>query len=147
VCVRETLLFVYSFSTGRHCECVCPRVEFVYEYVYVSSCSEASPRPSDLQADSAHSEAEDGLSSLASELWAALQCCWVSVGLDSGKAASRLDIKVSQFTSESDSCIIICFNTIYSILYVILSCGVIVKIIDIDTKISFYYGCRNVFQD
>jgi len=35
VCVRETLLFVYSFSTGRHCECVCPRVEFVYEYVII----------------------------------------------------------------------------------------------------------------
>ncbi|KAF3850085.1 hypothetical protein F7725_019804 [Dissostichus mawsoni] len=45
------------------------------------------------EADSAHSEAEDGLSSLGSQLWAALELCWVSVGPGSVEAAPALDIK------------------------------------------------------
>lgn len=44
---------------------------------------------------SADSEAEDGLSSLGSECWAAGECCWVSVGLVSVKATPGLDNKVS----------------------------------------------------
>ncbi|KAM9339223.1 vesicular inhibitory amino acid transporter-like [Symphorus nematophorus] len=45
------------------------------------------------EADSADCETEDGLSSLGSELRAALECCWVSVGLGSIKATHGLGNK------------------------------------------------------
>lgn len=47
------------------------------------------------EAYSADSEAEDGLSSLGSELWAALECRWISVGLGSVEATPGLDNQVS----------------------------------------------------
>ncbi|AWP20243.1 Hypothetical protein SMAX5B_000155 [Scophthalmus maximus] len=50
------------------------------------------------EADSFDSAAEDGLSSLDSELRAALECCWVSVGLGHVQATSRSDNQVSHIT-------------------------------------------------
>ena len=47
------------------------------------------------EAVSVDSEAEDGLSSLGSDLWAALEHLRVSVGLGGVTAALGLDIKVS----------------------------------------------------
>ena len=78
---------------------MCVGENLLHECVYVSSVSQVPPL--DLQttrgrkADSVDSEAEDGLSSLGSDLWAALEHRWVSVGLGGVAATLGLDNKVS----------------------------------------------------
>lgn len=80
------------------CKCVCLGRNYCMS---VLMCPVSVKLFSDLQtsrhreADPADVEAEDGLSSLGSELWAAHECCWVSVGLGSVKTTPGLDNKVS----------------------------------------------------
>ena len=110
VTAQQLVSHSHTCSCMHLCRCVCVNV-FEYPIFEQLSCGQtiqcldvqecASVRQNQKtsggrEAESAGTAAEDGLSSLGSKHWAAMECCWVFVGLGSLKATPGLDNTVSR---------------------------------------------------